>query len=292
LNGGVSPTYFTWEPTYTLLTPLADGAGNPIIKVTSFKPNMLPLFLEGPMRSMKVLEGGVEAQRALYKKVRASELYDPELAMYKICAPLKDQPMSIGRMMAFPPGWLERESIWLHMSYKFYLEMLRAELFEEYWMEAKTGLTVFMDPAVYGKSPLEASSFIVSSAHPDDKIHGMGFLARLSGSTAEWLSQFFLIMIGSQPFNTDANGLTLTFKPALPHWLFDEEGKIQFTFLGTTKVVYHNPNGKNTWTVGIEKMVVQPRGDKAIEISGGLISNDLAVATRSGLVSHIEVYVA
>lgn len=126
MNGGVSPTYFTWEPTYTLLTPLADGAGNPIIKVTSFKPNMLPLFLEGPMRSMKVLEGGVEAQRALYKKVRASELYDPELAMYKICAPLKDQPMSIGRMMAFPPGWLERESIWLHMSYKFYLEMLRA----------------------------------------------------------------------------------------------------------------------------------------------------------------------
>ena len=28
--------------------------------------------------------------------------------------------MEVGRMMAFSPGWLENESIWLHMSYKWY----------------------------------------------------------------------------------------------------------------------------------------------------------------------------
>ena len=34
-------------------------------------------------------------------------------------------PLQIGRMMAFVPGWLENQSVWLHMSYKYYLELLR-----------------------------------------------------------------------------------------------------------------------------------------------------------------------
>ena len=41
--------------------------------------------------------------------------------------------------------------------------------FSEFWTEAKTGLVVFMDPKVYGRSPLEASSFIASSAYTDKK---------------------------------------------------------------------------------------------------------------------------
>jgi hypothetical protein len=56
------------------------------------------------------------------------------------------------------------------MSYKFYLELLRGGLYNEFWAEAKTGLVVFMDPKVYGRSPLEASSFIASSAFPDAKL--------------------------------------------------------------------------------------------------------------------------
>lgn len=87
----------------------------------------------------------------------------------------------IGRMMAFSPGWLENQSIWLHMSYKFLLELLRGGLYEEFYQDIKTGLVPFMDNKVYGRSPLEASSFIVSSAFPDKKLHGAGFLARLSG---------------------------------------------------------------------------------------------------------------
>ena len=54
----------------------------------------------------------------------------------------------IGRMMAFTPGWLENQSVWLHMSYKFYLELLRAGLYEEFYTEIKTGLVPFMDPKV------------------------------------------------------------------------------------------------------------------------------------------------
>jgi len=59
-----------------------------------------------------------------------------------------------------------------------------------FFEEIKTGLVPFMDNKVYGRSPLEAASFIVSSAFPDPKLHGASFLARLSGSTAEMLSMW------------------------------------------------------------------------------------------------------
>ena len=59
-----------------------------------------------------------------------------------------------------------------------------------FYEEIKTGLVPFMDNKRYGRSPLEAASFIVSSAFPDPKLHGASFLARLSGSTAEMLSMW------------------------------------------------------------------------------------------------------
>ena len=59
-----------------------------------------------------------------------------------------------------------------------------------FFEEIKTGLVPFMNNKVYGRSPLEAASFIVSSAFPDPKLHGASFLARLSGSTAEMLSMW------------------------------------------------------------------------------------------------------
>lgn len=48
-------------------------------------------------------------------QVLNSTLYDPELKMYKISESLQGQPEELGRMLAFPPGWLENESIWMHM---------------------------------------------------------------------------------------------------------------------------------------------------------------------------------
>merc|ERR1719482_1277314 len=144
----------------------------------------------------------------------ASDLYDTELKMYKLGASLKGQPLEIGRMMAFTSGWLENESIWLHMSYKWYLELLRAGLYAEYFKEIKKGVVCFMDTAVFGRSPTEAASFIVSSAFTDTALHGSGFLARLSGTTAEFLSMWNHMMVGPAPFTTDAKGaLQLALKP-------------------------------------------------------------------------------
>merc|ERR1712072_376248 len=166
---------------------------------------------------MKTIKAKPTSEKlAVYKAVEASDLHDKELKMYKVSASLVGQPMEVGRMMAFSPGWLENESIWLHMSYKWYLELLRSGLYTEFFKEIKNGVVCFMDTSVFGRSPLEATSFIVSSAFPDKTLHGSGFLARLSGTTAEFLSMWNHMMLGRTPFTTDADGaLQLSLAPVI-----------------------------------------------------------------------------
>ena len=124
-----------------------------------------------------------------YDRVLESGLRDDELKMYFLSASLKGQTYDMGRQIAFSPGWLENQSIWMHMSYKYYLQLLRGKMYDQFFSEMKGGgILPFMDPKVYGRSLMECSSFIASSAFPDPSIHGKGFLARLSGSTAEFLS--------------------------------------------------------------------------------------------------------
>ena len=52
--------------------------------------------------------------------------------------PLDGWPKDIGRARAFTPGWLENELIWLHMEYKYLLEVLRAGLYEHFFEDFKT----------------------------------------------------------------------------------------------------------------------------------------------------------
>jgi hypothetical protein len=85
---------------------------------------------------------------------------------------IPDVPSNVGRLLAFSPGWLENQSIWLHMTYKFLLELLRGRLYDEFYAELTTNLVPFMNASVYGRSPLEATSYIVSSAFPDASLHG------------------------------------------------------------------------------------------------------------------------
>ena len=78
------------------------------------------------------------------------------------------------------------------MSYKYYSQLIRGGLYEQFFNEMKDengkgGILPFTDPNVYGRSLMECSSFIASSAFPDPSIVGEGFLPRLSGSTAELL---------------------------------------------------------------------------------------------------------
>ena len=298
LNGGIPPTYFTYEvEKYEILRgpdgePLKDRKQRPYIRVQRFQQRILPIFLEGVVRMFKTLLDSSAARR-LYQRVKSSALYDRELKMYKTNAPLKGQSMEIGRLRAFTPGWLENESIFLHMEYKYLLELLRAGLYEEFFQDFRNALIAFQDPARYGRSPLENSSFLVSSAHPDKSLHGAGFVARLTGATAEFISMWNIMMAGTKPFFVHAGELCLSFQPALPEWLFDKAGTVSFTFLGHCQVTYYNPLRKNTFdkTMQIQAMRLYLNGEQ-IEIKGEVIKPPYASWVREGRVHRIDVFFA
>ena len=230
LAGDVCPAYFYYEATdYT-----EDEEG---VMPTHFKQHMLPLFLEGAVRYMK-LPIGEENRKSLYEHVKASDLYDKKLSMYKVNASLKDTTFEAGRCCSFTPGWLENESIWLHMEYKYLLELIKGGLYKEFFEDFKKAAVPFLDPDVYGRSIYENSSFIASSANPDKRIHGRGFVARLSGSTAEFLQMWTLMMFGKNPFVMTENGLTVQFAPVLPEYLIPEDGMVEAKFIGKTLVTY------------------------------------------------------
>ena len=288
MNKGIPPTYFCYHPTDYDELETVDEQGRTHIRVNKFRAEVLPLFLEGVVRSLKVAENQEQA-KTIYQSIRKSELFDTKLKMYKLNASLDDQPMDIGRARAFTSGWLENGSIWMHMAYKYLLSLLKAGLYDEFYEEFKNGLIAFQDPKVYGRSILENSSFIASSAHPDESTHGQGFVARLSGSTAEFLSILHHMMIGKQPFFMQDNKLQLSFKPILPNWLFDDEGTMQFTFLGGCKVTYHNPEKRSTYNLEAQQIILKTNDD-IIEIKANSIDEPYSKQVRSGEITEIEVF--
>lgn len=290
LNGGIPPTYIAYTVTDYAELGVPDAQGRPLVRPLAFEPHILPLFLEGPVHALKVAPDAARA-RAIHERVRGSELFDRKLGMYKVNASLAHESHELGRCRAFTPGWLENESIWVHMAYKYLLELLRAGLYDEFFADLQRNLIPFLDPAVYARSPLENSSFIVSSAHPDESLHGAGFVARLSGATAEFLSMWTTMMVGARPFILQGNQLHLAFKPVLPGWLFREDGTITFKFLGQCQVTYHNPERHDTFAedTAISRVVLHLlSGDR--EISGPVIPEPYAEQVRVGQIPAISVY--
>ena len=158
--------------------------------------------------------------------------------MYKVNASLKDASFELGRAKAFTAGWLENESIWLHMEYKYLLELIKSGLYQQFKEDFHKAAVPFLDPEVYKRSIYENSSFIVSSKNPDPSLHGRGFVARLSGSTVEFLQIWYLMMFGN-PFTYQEGSLKLAFEPTIPDFLINENLTMEATFLGTFKVIYH-----------------------------------------------------
>ena len=271
--------------------PARDDQGRTYVKVNRFEPVPLPPFLEGPVHALKV-QTDIASARSLHQRVKDSDLFDRKLGMYKVNASLADESHEIGRARAFPPGWLENESIWLHMEYKYLLELLRAGLHEEFYEALRTALVPFQPPARYGRSPLENSSFIASSAHPDPSLHGAGFVARLSGSTAEFLSLWTAMMAGEQPFLVSDGALQLRLSPALPGWFFSDPGIVRFRFLGQCDVTYHNPRRLDTFADGIEprRIVLWRSEDESVEIAGHTVGAPYAEMVRSGDIGRLEMF--
>ncbi|MBI3602130.1 MAG: cellobiose phosphorylase [Candidatus Omnitrophica bacterium] len=296
-DNGLFASYFYHEVSeYEILDKAHQGGHH--VKPLKFQRHDLPLFLEGFVHALRV--GDDIQARGLFRALKKSPLYDRKLGMYKVNADLSKETEEIGRARVFPSGWLENESVWLHMEYKYFLELLRHGLTGEFFEEIKTSLVPFLDPACYGRSILENSSFIVSSAHEDKNLWGQGFVARLSGSTAEFLHIWLMMNVGLKPFAVKDGQLTLTFAPLLAGWLFSvqEKGDLPantyaFKFLAKTLVVYHNPLRQDTFgpkaAVASKMILTYPDKRPKLEQTGSVITGALAQDVRQGRLQRIDI---
>ncbi|XQY92693.1 cellobiose phosphorylase [Metabacillus sp. HB246100] len=291
IGEGLPLTYLYYEADDFEVTGEVNEKGLPLVHVKSFKLATLPHYLEGPARALKTIKHQDEAV-SIHEQVKNSALFDQDLKMYKTSVSIENETFEIGRARAFTPGWLERESIFMHMEFKYLLSMLKVGLYDEFFEDLKTALPPFMDPETYGRSVLENSSFIASSVNPDPSVHGQGFVARLSGTTAEFLSIWQKMMMGKQVFSLENEKLSLTLQPILPEWLFDENDQVSFMFLGEIKVTYHNPSRKATFgfdAATVSKYVVHA-GDKNYEIHSTRLEEEYALKIRNKEIKEIDVY--
>jgi hypothetical protein len=294
---GVPPTYFSYDVGSWTLTGENTIDGHPLAMPLEMEIRLLPLYLEGPTRYLKTLTSKDDS-KLLFEKVKASSLRDVNLPMYTMSASLLSQSSELGRETAFPAGWLENQSVWLHMSYKFYLELLRHELYDEFFNEMESGgMLPYFDPKVYGRSLMECSSFIVSSAYDDPSIRGRGYLPRLSGSTSEFLSMWIYIMVGPHPFYLDhsTGALQMQLLPNLPlSWFFvGDNGVLTVTYklFGAIDVSYYNVRRIDLYQVQPTRYVVTLRDGTVIEVDGPTIDSDLADKIRRiAFVASLKVY--
>ena len=277
----------------------------------AFKQIPLPLFLEGPVHYLRC-NSEQECAAALADNIMNSGLFDKKLEMYKVNESLSDQPLEIGRARVFSPGWFENESIWMHMEYKYLLELLRSDLHSRFYQNFKKVFVPYFEPEVYGRSILENSSFIVSSANPDPSIHGNGFVARLSGATAEFIHILMLMTVGSRPFTINPEGeLQLCFRPVLAEWLFTRDvrserlfiddswqeiefpaNSFSFMFLGSILITYHNETVADTFGSGavvpVTWELVDLDGNRELH-TGDTVTGDIARKIRDRKISRIDI---
>ena len=276
----------------------------------NFTAKPVALFLEGPARLLKITKDKTRAL-SLYRAVKRSDLYDRKLGMYKLNAPLDREPLEIGRSRVFTPGWLENESIWLHMEYKYLLEVLKKGLYEEFYDDFKTALVPFQDQKRYGRSVFENSSFIVSSKFFDKRLHGTGFIARLTGATAEFIHMLRIMNLGENPFALKGRNLIFKPEPVL-HWMLftGKEKKIEFPFsgrkravtlaknsyafslFGGTLAIYNNPRAKNTFGRGAArpvKFTLRYKNGRESVIKAPYLEEPNSHALREGKIESLSI---
>ena len=293
-------TYFSYEAEQ--YQEIVDGKA----AVTRFKQKPLPLFLEGFVHALRIAEP--EEVRRLYDAARNSELFDLKLGMYRVNEPLGENALELGRIGVFNYGWLENGSIFLHMHYKFVLEMVRAGLIEEFYGQMEQLLVAFRDPAEYGRNPVENSSFLVSSGFAvDPRQHGRGCVARLSGSTVEFLHLWTHLFLGAAPFVFEEGKLLFRPAPVLSKSFFStneqcansfgfEEtlpaGSVACALLGATLLVYINPTRQDTFgdaAVRPGRYQLHGRDGSMQTVEGRHLEGQAAEALRQGIFRRVDV---
>jgi hypothetical protein len=278
-------------------------------EVIRFKQKPLPLFLEGFVHALRIAKP--EEARRLYEAARNSELFDKKLGMYRLNAPLGDNALELGRIGVFNYGWLENGSIFLHMHYKFVLEMVRAGLMDEFYDQIERLLVAFRDPAEYGRNPVENSSFLVSSGFAiDSRQHGRGCVARLSGSTVEFLHLWTHLFLGANPFVLEEGRLLFRPAPVLSKSFFStsEQCVTPFDFeetlpadsaacalLGATLLVYINSEPQDTFcdaAVRPCRYLLHGLDGSMQTVEGQHLEGQTAEALRLGQFRRVDVVLA
>jgi len=288
---GLYYTYFRYEAVKYKQINSKNIKGLPCVKVESFKRFPLPLFLEGEVHYMRT-ETDKEKTLKHIQNMRNSGVYDKNLRMFKVNESLQTESLEIGRTRVFNPGWLENGSVFLHMAYKYLLEILKSGHYDEFYKEIKTGFVCFNDPKTYKRSILENSSFICSSDFPAAENHGRGFVARLSGSTVEFIDMWLTMTIGEKPFSYENEKLSFELKPVIHSSFFDKNGTFSFKLFCDTQVTYINPSKKNTYAkdMQIKKLEILWKNGKKQVINGKTVTGQDAEKIRQVLAKEIKVY--
>ena len=282
IGNGIIPSYLIHEISDYEEVNYINFLGYKTIKAKGFSLISIPPFLEA---SARVLKLGKEFYTADdYKVIKDSDLYDKTLHIYKTCADIDEAPFEIGRVHAFTKGWLERECNFLHMTYKYLLGLLKAGYYEEFYSEIKNNFPIYMDVNVYGRSPIENSSFIVPTCNPDKELHGQGFFARLTGANAEVLDMITYMFLGDKLFILNENKeLEFKVEPKIHKSLF-KNGKVEFTLFSDIKLIYHNTKNINTYDAkNIYYVINGTRYDR--------ISGQLAVDIRNNEIKEINIFI-
>jgi hypothetical protein len=290
IGQGIMPSYFIHE---ALEYEINEDHKHPVngmttVHVKAWSYRAMPLYLEAPARYLKQVKHTKEAQ-GIYDKIKASGMYDEQLKMYVTSESLEDESLEIGRARAFTAGWQERESVFMHMSYKYLLGLLKSGLYQAYFEAIKTSMPPFMDAEVYGRSTLENSSFIASSRNPNPKNHGRGFVSRLTGTTSELISMWQYMMMGSDLFKLEET-LVFNLQPKLSKDFFDENKEVRTKLFKSVDIVYKNPLLKNTFgESGVHPVAYTLKYQSGERVVLKAVNDNYAHDIRDGRVTAIEV---
>ena len=160
---------------------------------------------------------------------------------------------------------------------------------EEFFRDLQTMLIPFLPPEQYGRSTLENSSFLASSVNPDSRVHGRGFVSRLSGSTTEALSMWILMFVGQKQFTIENGKLCFTFQPVLPAEFFDADGTVECTIFSRCRLVYHNHQRKATFGEDAVQVTKITLPDETT-VQGEQLCEKYARQLRAGKISRLDVF--
>lgn len=283
IGNNILPSYLIHEISDYDVLEHTNFLGYKTVRAKNFTLKTIPPFLEASARLLKLGKEFFTTED--YKLIQNSDLYDKKFKFYKTCADIDNAPFEIGRVHAFTKGWLERECNFLHMTYKYILGLLKAGYYEEFYQEIKNNFPIYMNPNIYGRNPLENSSFIVPSCNPDKELHGQGFFARLTGANAEVLNMITIMFLGDNLFFINENNeLEFKVSPKLHASLFDENNEAMFTLFGNIHLIYHNEKRINTYDA--KEISYQINNKEYKRITG-----KLATVIRNQEINKIHVFI-